>query len=132
LANPDAIFALVADDATVKEAAARWDCAAASTHRDLVAARLDAQARAGIPEANRAPLSSGEVDDYLIPIVMRMGRGDEPAVVADLRKALRRLYGAHAETVLAYIAHLPRERPCGASMARTLRRYWPTLRTCLA
>jgi hypothetical protein len=90
LANPDAIFALVADDPTVKEAAVRWDRAAASTQRDLVAP-LDTQVRAGIPAANRAPLSSGEVDDYLVPIVMRMGRGDEPAVVANLRKAFRRL-----------------------------------------
>ena len=37
------------------------------------------------------------------PIIMRMGRGDEPAVVDYLRRDLRRLYGEHAETVLMFM-----------------------------
>jgi hypothetical protein len=102
-ADPEAICALVAREPEVREAAARLDRATPSTHRDLVAARLDAQARAGIPEAERAPLYSGQVDDYLLPIVMRMGRGDEGAVVAELRKGLTCLYGEFSETVLMFM-----------------------------
>ena len=56
------------------------------TWRDLVAARLAAQARAGIPEADRSPLYSGDVEGYLIPIIMRMGKGDEPSVLAQMRQ----------------------------------------------
>jgi hypothetical protein len=34
---------------------------------------------------------------------MRMGKGDEPAVVAQLHQNLRRIYGEHAETVLIFM-----------------------------
>jgi hypothetical protein len=101
--TPDMICGSVADDPAVKEANARWDRATASTHRDLVAARLDAQARAGIAPEGRCPLYSGEVEGYLLPIIMRMGRGDEPAVVDYLRRDLRHLYQEHAETVLMFM-----------------------------
>jgi hypothetical protein len=38
-----------------------------------------------------------------MPIIMRMGRGDEPAVLAQMRQHLRRTYGEHAETVLGFM-----------------------------
>jgi hypothetical protein len=34
---------------------------------------------------------------------MRMGKGDEPAVLAQSRQSLRRTYGEHAETVLIFM-----------------------------
>ena len=79
--TPDTICGSVANDPDVREADARLDRATPSTHRDLVAARLAAQARLGIPAAERAPLYSGEVEDYLMPVMVRMGHGDEAAVV---------------------------------------------------
>jgi hypothetical protein len=87
----------------VVEAVLRWDRATPSTWRDLVAARLAAQARAGIPEADRSPLYCGDVEGYLVPIIMRMGKGDEPTVLAQMRQHLRRTYGEHGETVLSFM-----------------------------
>jgi hypothetical protein len=88
----------VAQETEVREAAVRWDRATPSTHRDLVAARLAAQARLGIPAAERAPLYSGEVEDFLVPVTVRMGRGEEGAVLVELRKELTRLYGEFSES----------------------------------
>jgi hypothetical protein len=48
-------------------------------------------------------LYSGQVEEFLIPIIMRMGKGDEPMVLAQLRQNLRRTYGEHAETVLMFM-----------------------------
>jgi hypothetical protein len=101
--SPDEICASVSEDPAVVEAVLRWDRATPSTWRDLVAARLAAQARAGIPEADRAPLYSGDVEGYLMPIIMRMGKGDEPSVLAQMRQHLRRTYGEHGETVLSFM-----------------------------
>jgi hypothetical protein len=52
------------DDPDVREADARWDRATPSTHRNLVHARLAAQARAGIAPEDRAPLHSAQVEEY--------------------------------------------------------------------
>jgi hypothetical protein len=101
--SPDQICGLVAQEPEVREAAVRWDRATPSTHRDLVRARLATQARLGIPAAERAPLYSGEVEDFLVPVMIRMGRGEEGAVVVELRKALMRLYGEFGETVLTFM-----------------------------
>jgi hypothetical protein len=87
----------------VAEAVLRWDRATPSTWRDLVRARLAAQERAGISAESRAPLYSGQVEEFLMPIIMRMGKNDEPAVLAQLRQNLRRTYGKHAETVLSFM-----------------------------
>jgi len=101
--TPDTICGSVANDRDVREADARWDRATPSTYRNLVHARLAAQARAGIAPEDRAPLYSGQVEEYLLPIIFRMGRGDEQATVAKLRSDLRRLYGEHTETVLSFM-----------------------------
>jgi hypothetical protein len=101
--RPDEVVAAVASDPEVAAATARLDRATPSTWRDLVAARLAAQARAGVPEADRAPLYSGQVEEFLTPILMRMGKGDEPSVLAQLRQHLRRTYGEYAEVVLMYM-----------------------------
>jgi hypothetical protein len=100
--NPDAIVSLVADDRKVKEAAARWDRATPSTHYDLVRARDEAQARMGIPVANRAFLYSAEVDDYLLPIVVRMWPGDEVVTAHNLRRDFEERYGDLSSRVLAF------------------------------
>jgi hypothetical protein len=50
-----------------------------------------------------APLYSGQVEEFLTPIIMRMGKGDEPSVLAQMRQHLRRTYGEHAETVLEFM-----------------------------
>jgi hypothetical protein len=99
--NPDLICGQVAAD--VRAAAVRLDRATPSTCRDLVHARLEAQARLGIHEADRAPLYSGEVEDFLMPVVLRMSPGDERAVVVALRTELARLYGEYGEAVLKFM-----------------------------
>jgi hypothetical protein len=91
----------VADDPDVRAAYALFDRASPSTYRDLVRARLGARARAGIAPDQRAPLYSGDVESYLLPITLRMGRGGAPQTLAWLRRDLRRLYGEHSEAVLA-------------------------------
>jgi hypothetical protein len=101
--TPDMICASVSEYPAVVEAVQRWDRATPSTWRDLVAARLAAQERAGIPEADRCPLYSGDVEGYLMPIILRMGKGDEPSVLAQMRQHLRRTYAEHAETVLGFM-----------------------------
>jgi hypothetical protein len=98
----DMICASVSEDPAVVQAVLAWDRATPATWRALVAARLAAQARAGVPEAERAPLYSGQVEEFLMPILMRMGKGDEPSVLAQLRQQLRRTYGEFAETILVF------------------------------
>jgi hypothetical protein len=100
--KPDDIYASVADDPAVIEAGKLWDRATPSTYRNLVAAVLAAQERAGIAPEDRAPISSGEVDGFLIPIIMRMGKGDEPFVLEQMRRQLRARYGEFAGTVLLF------------------------------
>jgi hypothetical protein len=101
--SPDQICASVSEDPAVVQAVLRWDRATPSTWRDLVAARLAAQAQAGVPEADRAPLYSGQVEEYLTPILMRMGKGDEPSILGQMRQHLGRIYGEHAEIVLRFM-----------------------------
>jgi hypothetical protein len=101
--TPDDVYASVADDPAVIEAGKLWDRATPSTHRNLVAAVLAAQERAGIVPEDRVPLSSGQVDEFLIPIVMRMGKDDEPEVLAQMRRQLRARYGEFAEIVLLFM-----------------------------
>jgi hypothetical protein len=100
--NPDTIVSLVADDPEVKKAVAKWDRATPSTHYDLARARDEAQARKGIPVANRAFLSSAEVDDYLLPIVMVMWSGNEVATLQTLRRDFDERYGDLSPRVLAF------------------------------
>jgi hypothetical protein len=104
--SPDEICASVSEDPTVVQAVLRWDRATPSTWRDLVRARLAAQARAGIPEDEQAPLYSGQVEEVLTPVLMRMGKGDEAMILAQLRQNLRRAYGEHAETVLRFMLRM--------------------------
>jgi hypothetical protein len=101
--TPDEIYSSVSTDPAVIEAGRRWDLRTPETHRDLVAAVLAAQERAGIPVADRVPLSSGHVEEYLTPLLMRMGRGEEADVVAQMRRDCRRLYGEFAEVVLVFM-----------------------------
>jgi hypothetical protein len=92
----------VADDPEVKEAAARLDRATPSTHYDLVRARDEAQARMGIPVANRAFLHSAEVDEYLLPRIVGMGPGGEHAAAQALRREFNERYGDLGPKVLAF------------------------------
>jgi hypothetical protein len=102
--TPDEICSMVASDPEVAAATARLDRATPSTWRELVRARLAAQARSGVPEGDRAPLYSGQVDEHLVPILMRMGRDDEPMFLAHLRQGLGRTYGAElGEVVLRFM-----------------------------
>jgi hypothetical protein len=101
--TPDDICGSVADDPEVAAATAQWDRATPETYRELVRARLAAQERRGIPEAQRAPLYSGDVEGLLTPLLMRMGRDDEAAVIAHLRRDLRVKYGEYAQTVLLFM-----------------------------
>jgi hypothetical protein len=119
---PDDVVAAVASDPEVAAATARLDRATPETWRELVRARLAAQARAGIPEADRAPLYSGQVEEFLTPILMRMGKGDEAMIFAQLRQHLRRTYGEHAETVLMFMLQTYRHRDTSALLAIATRK----------
>jgi hypothetical protein len=68
----------------------------------IARARDEAQARKGIPVANRAFLSSAEVDDYLLPIVMVMWSGNEVATLQTLRRDFDERYGDLGPRVLAF------------------------------
>jgi hypothetical protein len=57
---------------------------------------------AGFAAAN-VVAASANVEGYLIPVVMRLGRGDAPGAVMWLRRDLRRLYGEHGETILQFM-----------------------------
>jgi hypothetical protein len=93
---------LIIPKGTGSASAARWDRATPSTHYDLVRARNEAQARTGIPVANRAFLSSAEVDTDLLPIVMCMGRGDEAATAQGLTQDFNERYREFGQRVLAF------------------------------
>jgi hypothetical protein len=101
--TPDDIYASVSTDPAVIAAGRLWDRATPSTHRDLVAAVLAAQERVGIPVADRVPLSSGTVEEYLTPLMMRMGKNDEPIVLAQMRRDLRIRFGEHSQDVLLFM-----------------------------
>jgi hypothetical protein len=85
--TPDDIYASVSTDPAVIAAGRLWDRATPSTHRDLVAAVLTAQERAGIPVADR----------------VRMGKNDEPTVLAQMCRDLRIRFGEHSQDVLLFM-----------------------------
>jgi hypothetical protein len=87
----DARLASIADDPGVKAA---WG------ERDLFIARVAAQARAGVPSLEICAFYSGEIQTILAPHILRMGRDDEPLVIAALRKQLAPSYGDCAEAAL--------------------------------
>jgi hypothetical protein len=101
--TPDAIYTSVAEDPAVLAAGKLWDRATPSTHRDLVAAVLAAQERAGIAVDALAPLQSGTVEDYLTPLLFRAGKDEETDLLAYMRRDLRRRYGEFAEIVLLFM-----------------------------
>jgi hypothetical protein len=70
-----------------------------------------------LPVAERVPVPPGETDSYLIPILMRMGRGDERDVVAQMRRDMRRLYGEFAEIVLLFMLRTYRHHDTSALLA---------------
>ena len=124
----------MSEDPDVIAAVQRWDRATPSTWRDLVAARLAAQERAGVAPDMRAPLYSGQVEEFLTPIIMRMGKGDEPSVLAQMRQHLRRMYGEHAETVLGFMlrtfVHGGTDKLLALASAERRRRDGRALRGC--
>jgi hypothetical protein len=101
--TPDDVVQLVAMDDDVLEANRNADPSVPGTLAALVGARLAAQGRAGVAPEQQAPLYSADVEGYLIPVVMRLGRGDAPGAVMWLRRDLRRLYGEHGETILQFM-----------------------------
>jgi hypothetical protein len=99
--TPDMILNSVADDSAVVAAMRAWDRATLSTHRDLARARDAAQERIGVPPDERVFLYSAEVDGELLPIVMRMGRGEEAAKAQVLQRNFNQRYGELGPRVLA-------------------------------
>jgi hypothetical protein len=98
---PDIVFNSVAGDANVRAANLQWVRANPISRRPLIAATLAAQASLGIPEQDRAPLHSDEVEEVLVPLLSRFDTGEE--VVRLTRAKLRELYGEFAGTVLAFM-----------------------------
>ena len=85
----DRILAQIATDPQVRAAADRVDPSLCETVYNLAVARLAAQERMGIPAEKRVVLFSGQAEDLLMAPLMRMGRGEEAAVLAALRRQLR-------------------------------------------
>ena len=56
----------------------------------------------GIPVAKRAFLYSADVDSILLPIVMRMGPGDEAATAQALTRDFNERYREFGQRVLAF------------------------------
>jgi hypothetical protein len=97
----DDIVAELASDPAVREAYMRADPALPETLRALVAARLSAQAERGIPADRRVTHYTGEVEDLLLPLTFKLGRGEGLAGLAMLRRQLGRVYGDLTDAVLA-------------------------------
>jgi hypothetical protein len=95
----DQILIAIRDDPEVREAFQREDPAFPLTVYDLAKARLRAQERMDIPLDKRVVMFSSEIDGLLTPLLMRLGRGDEVAAVAILRRQLQH-YRELAEFVL--------------------------------
>jgi hypothetical protein len=95
----DRILAEIATDPQVRAAADRADPSLCETMHALAIARLAAQDRMGIPGDKRVVLFSGQIEDLLMAPVLKMGRGDEAAVLAALRRQLRH-FGELADFVL--------------------------------
>src|SRR5712675_1598039 len=85
----DRILAEIAIDPQVRIAADRADPSLCETMHALAIARLAAQDRMGIPSDKRVVLFSGQIEDLLMAPLMKMGRGEEAAVLAALRRQLR-------------------------------------------
>jgi hypothetical protein len=115
--TPDDIYNSVSTDLAVLEASRRWDRRTPETHRDLVAAVLAAQERAGVPTADRAPLISGEIEEFLTPILMRMGAGEEREVVDLIRRDTRRRFGEYGQLVMEFMLRTYRHRDLAALLA---------------
>jgi hypothetical protein len=95
----DRILGMVATDEAVREANKVADPGVPGSIHALAAARLAAQERLGIPEDKRVIMFSTEAETLLTGPLMRMGRGDEMAALALLRRQLR-AYGPLAEFAL--------------------------------
>jgi hypothetical protein len=97
----DRILAEIAADPAVRAAADRADPSLPETLHALVAARLKAQADRNIPPDSRVTHFSGEIEGWLLPVTMKLGRGDGPAALENLRRQFWRTYGDLTDTVLA-------------------------------
>jgi hypothetical protein len=95
----DRILGMVATDEVVHEANKVADPSIPESIYALAAARLAAQERRGIPEDKRVVMFSSEAENLLTGPLMRMGRGDETATLALLRRQLR-AYGPLADFAL--------------------------------
>ncbi len=100
--TPDDILASVADDPAVRAADRAADPSLPETMAALVHARLAAQIRAGVPPECRVPVYTGETESILVPLIMRMGRGDGPAFLSVLRKEFCRRYLNMGDAVLEF------------------------------
>jgi hypothetical protein len=112
--GPNDIVNMVDGDAAVKEARRRADPGVPGSMRDLVAARIAAQRRAGIGVDEVAPIYTSQAEGYLTPIIFKLGSQgglagplgiistDAAGTVAWMRQDLSRLYGDQADAVLAY------------------------------
>jgi hypothetical protein len=107
----------VGSDRDVAAATARLDRMSPQTWYDLVRARLAAQSARGIPEDKQAPLYSSQVDDIMVPLMMRAGRGDEIAIVAHLRRDCRIRFGTLGERVLTFLLRSYKHHDTSALLA---------------
>jgi hypothetical protein len=113
----DEICAASASDPRVAAATVRLDRATPASWHELARARLDAQTRSGVPEDRQAALYSSQVDEIMVPLMMRCGRGDEPAVLAHLRRDCRARFGDLSEKIVLFLLRTYRHHDTSTLLA---------------
>lgn len=106
----------VSNDPTVLEASKSGDRGA------LIAARLAAQERAGIPEDGQSPITKSEALAISAPL-RRVLPGQEREVLTSIADDLKKQYGEHAEAAFEYVVRSVRtDAATSQAAARILRK----------
>lgn len=91
----------VTQDPHVRAAQGMVDQRRPETFLPLAATRMAAQEAAGIPEANRSPITKDEALRLTQPL-RTMLPGQERAVLTEIANSMKQLFGADADTAFAY------------------------------
>lgn len=91
----------VADDPAVKQAAQGVDPKDPASMKPLIAARLAAQERAGLPEDMRSPITRSEAIAMTVPL-RRMLPGQEREVLTALGEDFKQRFGENADSAFQF------------------------------
>lgn len=102
-------------DPAVLRARTEFDPKKPETYGPLIAARLAAQIKAGLPEDHLSPITKDEAIALTVPL-RRMLPGQERATLTELGKTFQSLFGKHADEAFQYAL---RVHKVDAEVART-------------